>query len=109
MLQRRCYLLIKILIKISAADAHIFVWGHSLGSGIAAKLGQVVTDSGRDLPDGFILESPFSSLADEIESFRASRLLPFDVSAQVWMALRQGGQLSEKNRRKCYPAHFCQN
>ena len=66
----------------SHPDAKVVVWGHSLGSGVTAKLGSIF--SGQiSKPDAYILESPFSSLTDEIESFYMSRLLPFDIPNQV--------------------------
>jgi abhydrolase domain-containing protein 12 len=68
----------------SHPESKVVVWGHSLGSGVTAKLGSVLSTSGQiSKPDAYILESPFSSLKDEIESFYMSRLLPFDIADQA--------------------------
>ena len=67
----------------SHPDAKIFVWGHSLGSGVASKLGSILSSSGHIRPTGFVLEAPFSSLSDEIKSFSMSKLIPFDLLHQL--------------------------
>ena len=69
--------------KRSDPGSKVIIWGHSLGSGVSAKLGSIFSESGQmSKPDGYILESPFSSLTDEIEAFYMSRLLPFDINSQ---------------------------
>jgi hypothetical protein len=50
---------------------------------VASKLGSILAKSGRLMPEGFILESPFSRMVDEISSFYASKLLPFDILNQA--------------------------
>ena len=71
------------LLERSHPEARIFVWGHSLGSGVTSKLGMLLSKGEGALPTGFVLEAPFSSLYDEITSFYASRFLPFDILHQV--------------------------
>ncbi|KAI3388077.1 hypothetical protein SNEBB_008261 [Seison nebaliae] len=48
----------------------IFIWGHSLGSGVATHLTKILSQSKNDSsPDGLILEAPMSSIHDAIMSF----------------------------------------
>ncbi|XP_017837586.1 lysophosphatidylserine lipase ABHD12 isoform X2 [Drosophila busckii] len=49
----------------------IFIWGHSLGTGVATHLCSKVADLKERGPRGIILESPFTNIRDEI------RLHPF--------------------------------
>lgn len=47
-------------------NSPVFVWGHSLGTGVATHfMSRLVTD-GLPLPQGVILESPFSNIRDEV-------------------------------------------
>ncbi len=64
----------------------MIVWGHSLGSGVTAKFGSFLSSSDLLRPFCYILESPFSSLLDEIKSFYVSVLLPFDIANQLRLA-----------------------
>ena len=66
-------------------DAKIFVWGHSLGSGVTAKMAWLLSqgENQQPWPTGIVLEAPFSSLFDEITSFYASTFIPFDIPKQV--------------------------
>lgn len=41
----------------------LYLWGHSLGTGIATKLSKVLCEEG-DPPSGMILESPFNNISD---------------------------------------------
>jgi alpha-beta hydrolase superfamily lysophospholipase len=67
-------------------NAKLVIWGHSLGSGVTAKLGSVLSSSDLGNPSAYVLESPFSSLLDEIKSFYVSTFLPFDISNQLRLA-----------------------
>ena len=58
-------------------DSKIILWGHSLGSGVAAKTGSILSTTDLQSPSAYVLEAPFSSLRDEIET-RFS--LPFDIT-----------------------------
>jgi len=42
------------------AQGHIFLWGHSLGTGVAAHAGQALS-----VIEGVILEAPFNNMMDE--------------------------------------------
>ena len=53
-------------------ESKVFVWGHSLGTGVACHLGRKIfeiIDSGDETmraPEGIVLESPFSNLKEEV-------------------------------------------
>lgn len=51
----------------------IFVWGHSLGSGIAAHMLAELAAEGKTCA-GVILEAPFNNLSDEIREYPMSQL-----------------------------------
>jgi len=59
----------------SHPSANIFIWGHSLGTGVTSKLAHVLTHSSR--LSGIFLEAPFNRMLDEVHTFRLSRLLPW--------------------------------
>ena len=66
------------LTQRSHPNAKIFVWGHSLGTGVTSKLCDVLSsDSELDKVSGYILEAPFNRMLEEVESFKLSRILPF--------------------------------
>jgi abhydrolase domain-containing protein 12 len=48
-----------------APSKNIFVWGHSMGTGVASRAVAEMSDSAR-APDGLVLESPFNNLRDVI-------------------------------------------
>ena len=52
------------LLKNIHPDTKVLVWGHSLGTGVACKLGSIVSVNKRR-PVGYVLEAPF----DTMESF----------------------------------------
>lgn len=54
-------------IQQTVPDSFIYIWGHSLGAGIASHLGKLLNEK-NIMPEGLILESPFFNIADEIES-----------------------------------------
>ena len=58
----------------------IFIWGHSLGTGVTSRLSHVLSNSNsadKDRVSGYILEAPFNKMLDEVHTFKISRLLPF--------------------------------
>lgn len=65
-------------------DPEVYVWGHSLGTGISSNmLGNIQSlsenllerDKPLPLPKGLILEAPFSNLADEVAKHPLSKLV----------------------------------
>uniref|UniRef100_A0A914ZPC5 Serine aminopeptidase S33 domain-containing protein n=1 Tax=Parascaris univalens TaxID=6257 RepID=A0A914ZPC5_PARUN len=52
-------------VKKFAGDNNIFIWGHSMGTGVASAAVMELCESGM-APDGLILESPFNNLRDVI-------------------------------------------
>jgi len=56
-------------------EANIFVWGHSIGTGVTCKVGEVLSSRNTLKPKGYILEAPFTSMKDLLESYKASCLL----------------------------------
>ncbi len=57
--------------KFVSAD-RIHVWGHSLGTGVAAALAHFVSTQRRDVFHSLILEAPFFSLVDAAKSYPLS-------------------------------------
>ena len=59
--------------------ANIFIWGHSLGTGVTSKLAHdlSIDENVEQKPKGLILEAPFNRMLDEVQTFKASRILPF--------------------------------
>ncbi|CAL4095232.1 unnamed protein product, partial [Meganyctiphanes norvegica] len=54
-------------LKSKANSTDIYIWGHSLGTGVATH---AVADmcNDKNCPKGMILESPFNSMADEVKT-----------------------------------------
>ncbi|KXJ71374.1 hypothetical protein RP20_CCG020746, partial [Aedes albopictus] len=52
----------------SIADQPVYLWGHSLGTGVATHLMSRLTEMGLPGPRKVILESPFNNLKDEIRA-----------------------------------------
>ncbi|XP_031562272.1 lysophosphatidylserine lipase ABHD12-like isoform X2 [Actinia tenebrosa] len=66
-------------VKSRSADAPVFIWGHSLGSAVAAGVAKVLCDKGSP-PSGIILEAPFNNVYDagkEHAIAKPFRFLPF--------------------------------
>jgi len=65
--------------KNSQPSASIFIWGHSLGTGVTSKLAHDLTFSDGTFSrlSGIFLEAPFNSMLDEVKTFRLSRILPW--------------------------------
>ena len=63
----------------SHQDCNIFVWGHSLGTGVTSKLSQELTEKDENEAmekfKGIFLEAPFNCMTDEVKSFKLSRIL----------------------------------
>ena len=65
----------------SHPKAKIFIWGHSLGTGVTSKLCDLLStlSDHSELNSkvfGYILEAPFNKMLDEVQSFKLSRILP---------------------------------
>uniref|UniRef100_A0A915D5U2 Monoacylglycerol lipase ABHD12 n=1 Tax=Ditylenchus dipsaci TaxID=166011 RepID=A0A915D5U2_9BILA len=61
-----------------APSKNIFVWGHSMGTGVASRLVAELSDASRQ-PEALVLESPFNNLPDVIRRHPFSapmRMLP---------------------------------
>ena len=65
------------LSSVSSPSSKIFIWGHSLGTGVTSKLANdlILDESGRKF-SGLILEAPFNRMSDEVKSFALSKILP---------------------------------
>jgi abhydrolase domain-containing protein 12 len=83
----------------SHPSANIFIWGHSLGTGVTSKLGHTIDNAeadqgtvlakhitntfscmyniciGQRKAQGYVLEAPFNRMEDEVKTFKASRIL----------------------------------
>ncbi|XP_066603801.1 lysophosphatidylserine lipase ABHD12 isoform X2 [Prorops nasuta] len=57
--------IVEWLIKKVNSTAPIFVWGHSLGTGVSTHVLALLASEGIQ-PTGLILESPFNNIADEL-------------------------------------------
>ena len=54
-------------VKTRARDSEVFLWGHSLGSSIAADLAsRVESKTGRPAATGIVLEAPFNNVQSEV-------------------------------------------
>ncbi|XP_059149495.1 lysophosphatidylserine lipase ABHD12-like [Physella acuta] len=50
-------------LKQRVGDSKIFIWGHSLGTGVTTKLAKKLCEEG-DRPAGIVLESPFNNIQE---------------------------------------------
>lgn len=60
--------------------SRIIIWGHSMGTGIAVRLGESLALKNESNPLAIVLEAPFTSVADATHTFPLSyfhRRLPF--------------------------------
>ena len=62
----------EFLKKHAHPNSKIIVWGHSLGTGITTALSNDLKES-QERPDAYVLESPFSSMKDEVGTFQAAK------------------------------------
>ncbi|XP_069773171.1 lysophosphatidylserine lipase ABHD12-like isoform X3 [Narcine bancroftii] len=46
--------------------SHVYLWGHSLGSGVAANTARMLHEKVGSPADGIILESPFTTIREEV-------------------------------------------
>lgn len=68
--------------RIMAPSKDIYVWGHSMGSGITARITAELCDAGTP-PTAIVLESPFNNIPDVVRGHlvgRAITWLPFGKS-----------------------------
>jgi len=84
----------KWLEENSHPSTNIFIWGHSLGTGVTSKLAHVLTqaESTSSKLSGIFLEAPFNRMLDEVQTFRLSRLLPW-IGLDIAETLRQADML----------------
>ncbi|XP_014219697.1 monoacylglycerol lipase ABHD12 isoform X2 [Copidosoma floridanum] len=61
------------LLKLVNNSAPVFVWGHSLGTGVSSHVLAILANKGMS-PAGLFLESPFNNLADEITEHPLARI-----------------------------------
>lgn len=73
-------------IKERIGSSQLFVWGHSLGTGIGCRLVSELCQEG-DLPKGLILEAPFNNMSEELMNHPMGRLLN-RIPWFRWVALR---------------------
>jgi abhydrolase domain-containing protein 12 len=57
-----------------AGEAPVFVWGHSLGTGVSSAILAELSTAGKKMPKALVLESPFNNIRDEV---RAKKFLLF--------------------------------
>jgi abhydrolase domain-containing protein 12 len=62
---------------VVAKSASIFIWGHSLGTGVASNLARILTEQGKPA-SGIILEAPFFNIEAEIEFHPFTWLFAFN-------------------------------
>nr|XP_036857727.1 lysophosphatidylserine lipase ABHD12 isoform X3 [Manis javanica] len=58
-------------IKARSGDSPVYIWGHSLGTGVATNLVRRLCERGRGAetpPDALVLESPFTNIREEAKS-----------------------------------------
>ncbi|XP_044752722.1 lysophosphatidylserine lipase ABHD12-like [Coccinella septempunctata] len=58
----------------SKTKADIYVWGHSLGGGISAHAVKWLKDNEEEIPAGFVIESSFTSLQEELYEYFISKI-----------------------------------
>ena len=60
----------------SGRAAKIIVHGHSLGTGVATRLGAALSseEGRRRRPSAYVLEAPFNRMADEVRTFKVAQL-----------------------------------
>ncbi|CAH1792330.1 unnamed protein product [Owenia fusiformis] len=73
-------------IKRRSKDSPVFIWGHSLGSGVASKVAKVLCED--ECPVGVVLESPFNNLRSAAANHPLTRpffLLPRSIFNYVFL------------------------
>lgn len=60
-------------IKSHSKKSKIFLWGHSLGTGISSHLLDDLESEGAEIA-GLVLEAPFNNMADEVRSYPMTKL-----------------------------------
>ncbi|XP_025104567.1 monoacylglycerol lipase ABHD12-like [Pomacea canaliculata] len=93
-------------LKSKSNNAPIFIWGHSLGTGITTALSRRLCEEGDD-PVGVILEAPFNNILEAAEHHPFSlpfRLLPWFKSIFIDSIKEHGIQFSsDENIMKVTP------
>lgn len=63
-------------VKLRAGPSPIFLWGHSLGSGISSHLLDILEGEQEEIR-GLVLESPFNNMSDEIRSYPLAKIFKY--------------------------------
>lgn len=66
---------IELKFPIKSFDEFFSAFIFSLGTGVTSRLGQILSAKEELKPKGYILEAPFNCMKDEVESFKASKIL----------------------------------
>ena len=86
--------------KKHAPNKDIYVWGHSMGTGVATRLVAELSDAGTP-PKALILESPFNNLSDVVRNHPFSapfRILPWFDQVIVNPLIRSGLTMNSDHR-----------
>lgn len=69
-----------------ARFAKIYLWGHSLGTGITSKLARILADQDRHV-EGLVLEAPFFNIVEEVELHPftlVDLIFKFEFRLKIW-------------------------
>ncbi|KAL3068087.1 hypothetical protein niasHT_038077 [Heterodera trifolii] len=83
-----------------APSKDIYVWGHSMGTGVATRLVAELSDAGR-VPKALVLESPFNNLRDVVRNHPFSlpfRFLPWFNATIVHPLIQSGLRMNSDER-----------
>ena len=90
-------------LKKHVGNSPLFVWGHSLGTGVSSHALAVLSAEGIE-SYGLILESPFNNMRDELRAHpfaQVFKFLPWFESCFVWPLYNNGLRFnSDENIRK---------
>jgi abhydrolase domain-containing protein 12 len=84
----------------NAPTKDIYIWGHSMGTGVATRLAAELSDAGTP-PCALVLESPFNNLRDVVRNHPFSipfRRLPWFDWTVIHPLIRSGLQMSSDQR-----------
>ncbi|KAK9510126.1 hypothetical protein O3M35_004974 [Rhynocoris fuscipes] len=63
-------------VKEKSGSSNIFLWGHSLGTGISSHLLDIL-EGEKENVSGIVLESPFNNMSDEIRHYPLARFFKY--------------------------------
>lgn len=90
--------------KKHAPSKDIYIWGHSMGTGVATRLVAELSDAGTP-PKALVLESPFNNLPDVVRNHPLStlyRFLPWFDQVIVNPLIRSGLRMNSDQRIQRY-------